>query len=245
MRLGIIGYGKMGKMIEQIAKDRKHEVVSIIDIQNPTDISADVDCYIDFTVAGALEKNLPVLCKLQVPVVIGTTGWASRKTEYENLFIQSGNKGIWSSNFSLGVNLFWKVLQQASSIFNTFSKEYDVMVHEFHHKNKVDSPSGTALQTANIILENFTSKNKIVTESLDRKRSDDEIHVSSTRGGAIPGTHHVIFDSVFDSIELTHTARTREGFALGAVLAAEKIRDFNPGLFNFYDVFDRICNNQL
>lgn len=240
MKLGIIGYGRMGKIIEQIAKQRGHEIVSIIDIDRNENIGKHAECYIDFSVPEALDKNIKILCDLQVPVVIGVTGWNNKMEEYSQLFKNKGNTGIWSGNYSLGVNLYWKVIRQATETFDKFAKEYDIMIHEFHHKNKIDSPSGTAIQTAKIILEKSSSKDAIVTETLQRKRKDNELHVSSTRGGSIPGTHTVLFDSNFDTVEITHTARSREGFALGAILAAEKINTVKQGLHNFSEIFDSI-----
>jgi len=173
-------------------------------------------------------------------VIVGATGWLSKKEEYEKLFTNTHNIGIWSGNFSLGVNLYWQMLKNAMQVIQQFENEYDVMIHEFHHKNKMDSPSGTALQIADIVVKNSSVKTEIVTETLNRKRLDNELHVSSTRGGAIPGTHSVIFDSNFDTIELTHIARTRDGFALGSVLAAEQIKKLKPGLHQFSDVFSTI-----
>jgi 4-hydroxy-tetrahydrodipicolinate reductase len=240
MKIGIIGYGRMGKTVESVAKLRGHEIVSIIDIDRNEKIGSNADCYIDFSVPEALEKNLPILCDIKIPAVIGVTGWNKRLDEYAKIFAVKGNKGIWSGNYSLGVNLYWKVIRQAAETFDKFAKEYDVMVHEFHHKNKIDSPSGTAIQTAKIILEKSSVKDTIITETLQRKRKDNELHVTSTRGGLIPGTHNVIFDSSFDTVEITHTARTREGFALGSVIAAEKINTLAPGLYNFSEIFDSI-----
>ena len=239
MNIGLIGYGRMGKVIEKIAVQRGHKVTSIVD-QGMGEISSEVDCYIDFSVAAAMKTNMTELCKQKVPVVIGTTGWLDDKDFYEKLFQDSGNIGIWGGNFSLGVNLFWKAVQDATKTFNKFQKEYDVMVHEYHHKNKIDSPSGTAIQTADFVLQNSTQKDKIVTECLNRKREDNELHVSSTRGGSIPGIHTVTFDSDFDTVEITHNARTREGFALGSVIAAEKIQKLKSGLYNFSENFDTI-----
>ena len=240
MKLGIIGYGRMGKIVEQIAKQRGHEIVSIIDIDRDEKIGKHAECYIDFSVPEALDKNIKSLCDLQIPVVIGATGWNNKLPEYTQLFNSKHNTGIWSGNYSLGVNLYWKVIRQATETFDKFAKEYDIMIHEFHHKNKIDSPSGTALQTAKIILDKSSVKDAIITETLQRKRKDNELHVTSTRGGAIPGTHTVIFDSNFDTIEITHTARSREGFALGSVIAAEKIKVLKQGLHSFSDIFESI-----
>lgn len=240
MKLGIIGYGRMGKMIEQIAGQRGHQVVSIIDINSTNEICDKAECYIDFSIADGLEQNHITLCEMKIPVVIGVTGWFNDIEKYTNLYKKHGNTGIYSGNFSVGVNLFWKVVKQAAKTFDTFSSDYDVMLHEFHHKNKIDSPSGTALHTADIVINNSSAKNKIVTGTLQRKREDNELHVTATRGGAIPGTHSLIFDSLFDTIEIKHTARTREGFALGAVIAAENICGLEPGLHNFVDIFNSI-----
>ena len=240
MKLGIIGYGRMGRIVEQIAKQRGHEIVSIIDTDRNEKIDNKVECYIDFSVPDALGKNINILCDLKVPVVIGVTGWNNKIEEYTQLFNNKHNIGIWSGNYSLGVNLYWKVIRQAAETFDKFANEYDIMIHEFHHKNKIDSPSGTALQTAKIILDKSSVKDAIVTETLQRKRKDNELHVTSTRGGSIPGTHTVIFDSSFDTVEITHTARSREGFALGAVIAAEKINGLKKGLHNFSEIFDTI-----
>ncbi len=242
MKLGIIGYGRMGKMVEQIAKERGHEIVSIIDIGYEKELKKEADCYIDFSIAEVTKEMLPELCKLKIPVVTGTTAWLDKKEEFEKLFVESENRGIWSGNFSLGVNLYWKVLKEAVRIFDNFSEEYDSMIHEFHHKNKIDSPSGTAIRMAEIVLANSSKKETFVTEALERKREDSELHVSSCRGGAVPGTHSLYFDSVFDNIELKHTARSREGFALGSVLAAEKINGIEKGLHDFTDIFDQIFN---
>ena len=240
MKLGIIGYGRMGRIIEQIAIQRGHEIVSIIDIGRNEKIGNHAECYIDFSVPEALEINIEILCDLQVPVVIGVTGWNNKIEEYAKLFNSKGNIGIWCGNYSLGVNLYWKVIKQTAETFDKFANEYDIMIHEFHHKNKIDSPSGTAIQTAKIILDKSSVKDAIITETLQRKRKDNELHVTATRGGSIPGTHTVIFDSNFDTVEINHTARSREGFALGAVIAAEKINELKKGLHNFSEIFDSI-----
>jgi len=233
MKIGIIGYGRMGKLVEIKAKAAGHEVVSIIDINRNETITDSVDCYIDFTTAAALKEYVPVLCEKQIPLVTGTTGWYKDLTTYKQMFRDSGNTGIWSSNFSVGVNLFWEIVKHTTQLLNRFSEEYDVMIHEYHHRNKADSPSGTALSTAKIVLENFRKKNTIITNSLDRKITDNELHVSSTRGGHFAGTHSLIFDSLADSIEIKHTAHNREGFAIGAIMAAEQIKNLDSGLHEF------------
>jgi len=241
MKLGIIGYGRMGKLIEQLAKSRGHDIVSIIDVDSKEEVNKNVDCYIDFSVVDALDEHIPIICKMKIPMVIGVTGWNNKLENYKDFFLTNENVGIWGGNFSLGVNLFWKVINQSTQIFDKFSNEYDILVHEFHHKNKIDSPSGTAIQTAQIVMNNSSVKDSMVTNKLDRKRNDNEIHVSSSRGGSIPGTHTVMFDSNYDTIEIVHTARSREGFAFGAIIAAEKINTLPPGLHNFSEIFDSIA----
>lgn len=240
MKLGLIGYGKTGKMVAEAAQKRGHEIVSIIDLNRPDTFSTDVDCYIDFSTAEAVHKNIIACCNIGVPIVIGTTGWLNDLSKFEQIFIKTGNKGIWSGNFSVGVNLFWQIIAEAAAKFSKFSTDYDVSVHEIHHKNKIDSPSGTAIQTADVILKNFSSKNSLVTETLQRKIKPNELHVSSARYGEVVGTHTTVFDSLFDSIEITHTAKTREGFALGAVLAAEMMPELSPGFYKFSNIFEQL-----
>ncbi len=228
----------MGHIIEQIAIQRWHEIISVID-KGEWEITSDADVYIDFSTASAMQENMTNLSKNKVPVVIWTTWWLDDYNVFDTMFKDANTPAIWWGNFSLGVNLFWKALKSATEVFDKF-KDYDVMVHEYHHKNKIDSPSWTAIQTGEVILKSSTTKNKIVTERLDRKIEDNELHVSSTRWWSIPWIHTATFDSDFDTIELTHTARTREGFALGSVIAAENINKFDSGLYNFSDVFDQI-----
>lgn len=239
MKIGIIGYGTMGKAIEKIAKQRNHEIVSIIDVGDH-EFNKAVECYIDFSTAGALSENIKKVCALQIPLVIGTTGWYHDFEKYKDIFVQNDNKGIWGSNFSLGVNIFMSIVEDAAKKFSQFSDTYDVFLHEFHHKNKIDSPSGTALKIASLVKDNFKAKSNIQTQKLDRKIKEAELHVTSTRGGYVPGTHQVIFDSASDSIELIDRARNREGFALGSVIAAENIVQAPVGLSDFYGIFKEV-----
>ncbi|MBN1463780.1 MAG: 4-hydroxy-tetrahydrodipicolinate reductase [Paludibacteraceae bacterium] len=240
MKLGLIGYGRMGKMVEELAIARNHEIVSIIDIDRNEKISDKAECYIDFTIPDSLAQHIPVLCEAKIPLVTGTTGWNDRKTEYTRLFVENENVGIWASNFSLGVNIFWKMLADSMKTIQNFESQYDIFLHEFHHKSKIDAPSGTALTTADIVLKGSNVKKTIQIDTLQRKIKADELHVTSTRGGSVPGTHSVFFDSDFDSIEIKHTARSREGFAQGAILAAENIHKLKCGFFEFTEIFDEL-----
>ena len=239
MKIWIIWYSRMWKIIEEVAKKRWHEIVSIV-TQNSWEFTKEADFYIDFSHASWVEKNVKKLCELWVPVVIWTTWWYENKEKIEKIFLDSWNTCIWSWNFSLGVNLFFSIIKKSSAKIDKFNKEYDVMVHEYHHKNKVDSPWWTAIQIWEFILENSSIKNKIVTERLDRKIKENEIHVSSTRGGDIPWTHTVTFDSPFDSIKIEHTARTRKWFAVWSVVAWEKIKTLKPWFYNFPDIFEEM-----
>ena len=164
---------------------------------------------------------------------MGTTGWYDKLDDVKKIIEKAGTGLIWSGNFSLGVNIYFKIIEDTAKIMNKFD-DYDVFVHEFHHNKKADSPSGTAVMIGNILKENIERKKRIVTGELKRKIEPDELHISSTRGGSVPGTHIVGFDSAVDTIELKHTARSRGGFALGAIMATQWIKDKK----GFYDIND-------
>lgn len=244
-KIALVGYGKMGKMIEQVAKERGHEIVAIIDqvqegaakeIHQETLKGAQVA--IDFTHPTAVIDNMNKYATAGIPVVMGTTGWYDRMHEMQTIVNNNKMGFIWSGNFSIGMNLFFRVIEHAAAIVDPIP-QYDVMAYELHHNQKKDSPSGTAEMIGKILLDSMTRKKKIVTERLDRAPAADEIHLASVRGGSIPGTHTVLFDSPFDTIEVTHTARTREGFALGAVIAAEFIID-KKGFYGIEDLMNVI-----
>ncbi|MFT4303684.1 MAG: 4-hydroxy-tetrahydrodipicolinate reductase [Candidatus Woesearchaeota archaeon] len=245
VKIAIVGYGKMGKLIEKVAISKGHEIVSIIDpIQEKTakEISVSTlngaDVCIDFTHPSVIIDNIRKYCELKVNAVIGTTGWYDRKDEIEAMVSDAGIGLIWSGNFSIGVNAYFKVVEFAAKLFNNVP-DYDVMGNEFHHKNKADSPSGTASMVTDILVNNIDRKEKVVTDRFDRPPLKNELHFASVRGGSIPGIHQVLFDSEADTIELKHTARNREGFAYGSVLAAEFIFD-KKGFFGINDLMDTI-----
>lgn len=238
MKIWLIWHGKTWSVIEDIAKLRWHEV-PIIALSNSS-IMKWVDVYIDFSVWDAVIENMNKLCDLKIPVVLWTTWWYDEFEKIKLLFLKSWNTCVWWWNFSIWVNIFYSIIKEASKKINKFNNEYDVMVHEFHHKNKVDSPWWTAMQIWNFILENFPIKTSIMVDKLDRKIEKNELHISSTRWWSIPWMHQVIFDSDFDTINLEHCARTREWFAFWAVIMAEKIRDLKPWFYNFAEIFDSI-----
>ncbi len=246
MNIAIIGYGKMGKEIERIAQIRGISIASIID-PNTKDAPfdeinkesmKDVDVCIDFTMPEAAVENIRKAAKFKKNIVMATTGWYTRMDEVKKIVKEAGIGFIWSGNFSLGVNIFFRIVENAAKIVNNVD-DYDVFAYEIHHSQKKDSPSGTAKMLGDILINNIQRKKSIVTEKLDRKIEPDEIHLASIRGGNVPGTHAICFDSAADTIELKHTARNREGFALGAVMAAEWINK-KKGFYNIDDFMKEI-----
>lgn len=250
MNLIISGYGRMGKIIEEKAKEKGHVITATIDPAAPDasdkklspGLLRKADIVIDFSIPETALENAAIVCKEGKKIIIGTTGWYSRMDEMKQLTAVEGSAIIWSGNFSLGVNIFFSILEKASQILNSFS-EYDPFIHEFHHNKKADSPSGTAMMMGNIVLNKIDRKVSIVSEELKRTIKPEELHVSSTRGGSIPGTHILTFDSLVDTIELRHTARGREGFASGAVAAAEWIKN-KKGFFSIDDMMQDIIKGE-
>lgn len=238
MKIALVGYGKMGHMIEKCAEEAGHEIVATVDVmaKDATNLVASGDGeavsaavknsgaegVIEFSHPSSVISNLKALIPLGIPVVVGTTGWADSENEIAELCGKTGGTAMRSSNFSIGVNMFYKIVQEAARIMSEYS-EYDVAVWEAHHNQKADSPSGTALEVARRIMAENKNKTEIVTDAFHQKPRQNQLHVSSTRVGFVPGTHTVFFDSPADEIEITHRARSREGFAKGAVVALEKL----------------------
>ena len=220
MKLALIGYGKMGREIEQIARNRGHEIVSIIDVDNQQDFESEAfrsaDVAIEFTVPSVAVQNYRKCFAAGVPVVSGTTGWLEHLPEVKEA-CEKGQTFFYASNFSLGVNIFFAVNKYLAGIMNHFP-QYTVDLEEIHHVHKLDHPSGTAITLAEDIIAQLDSKNAW-TENLPAP--DDAIPVVARREGEVPGTHIVTYDSPVDSIRITHEAKSRKGFALGAVVAAE------------------------
>lgn len=219
MKIALIGYGKMGKTIEQIAKDRGHEIVSIIDIDNLQDFESEAfksaEVAIEFTRPDVALGNVRKCFAARVPVVVGTTGWNLNDVKEE--LEANGNTLFWASNFSLGVNIFAAVNRYLAKVMNGFP-EYNVAMEEVHHIHKLDAPSGTAITLAEDILKNLDRK-KAWTKETENSASD--LAIKSIREGEVPGIHTITYDSPVDSITITHDAKSRAGFALGAVVAAE------------------------
>ncbi|HJV78632.1 MAG TPA: 4-hydroxy-tetrahydrodipicolinate reductase [Paludibacter sp.] len=236
MKIALIGYGKMGKTIERIALERGHEIVSVIDVDNLDDFESDAfksaDVAIEFTVPQVALRNYRRAFASGVAVVSGTTGWTEELPALKKEIEEGGNTLFWSSNFSIGVNIFMAVNKYLATIMNQFPT-YNVEMTEVHHTQKLDAPSGTAITLAEGILEKLDRKNVWVKET---EIKPEEMAIKSIREGQVPGIHTIRYESEVDSIEITHDAKSREGFALGAVVAAE----FTAGKKGFLGMEDML-----
>ena len=237
MKIALVGYGKMGKMIEEIAGERGHEVVLKISRSNREDLNEEnaklVDVAIEFTAPESAYSNVRKCIDLGIPVVSGSTGW-NEKLETAKEYCQSKDGAFMhASNFSIGVNIFFEINKKLASLMAN-QVDYDVMIREIHHTQKKDAPSGTAVTLAEQIVTNIGRKT-----GWEQSDSSDaeKISIVSERKDPAPGTHCVKYSSEVDDIELIHTAHSRKGFALGAVLAAEYIQD-KKGIFSMKDVLD-------
>jgi 4-hydroxy-tetrahydrodipicolinate reductase len=231
MKIALLGYGKMGQVIERIALERGHEIVLKKDEFNTFDGLSTADVAIDFSVPSAAVSNISSSFHANVPVVSGTTGWLEHYDEMIALCKEKNGGFISSSNFSLGVNLFFEFNEYLAKIMSQFD-HYKVDMEEIHHDQKLDAPSGTAISLAKGIIENSNYNNW----TLDTPK-ENEIHIEAVRVGTVPGTHTVTYNSEVDSIEIKHTANNREGFALGAVIAAEWLAG-KHGVFSMKDVLN-------
>ena len=277
MKAVLVGYGKMGRLLEAQLEAKGHQVLSVVDpyfaggeLRSSAPAGAadttpggalvyasleaalngaaakglkDADVVIEFTRPDSAPANLLFLAKEKIPTVTGTTGWFDKLPEISRAVTDAGSSLLWSSNFSLGVNLFFRIAASAAKLINPFA-EYDVGGFESHHNKKADSPSGTAKILVEHVLAEMTRKKKAVYEMLERPPTADELHYASVRVGSVPGTHSLFFDSAADTIEITHTARNREGFASGAVLAAEwLIAKKRLGVFNIDDALAALLSS--
>ena len=231
MKIALLGYGKMGQVIERIALERGHEIVLKKDENNTFDGLSNADVAIDFSVPMAAVENISSCFHANVPVVSGTTGWLEHYDDMAQLCTAKNGGFISSSNFSLGVNIFFEINEYLAKIMSKFDS-YSVEMEEIHHTQKLDAPSGTAISLAKGVIENSS-----YTEWTLEKPSPNQIHIETKRIGTIPGTHTVTHNSAVDAIEIKHTAHNREGFALGAVIAAEWIVG-KHGIFTMKDVLE-------
>lgn len=245
LEITLIGYGKMGHMLQSLAGSHGCVVKSVIDPAVPecekeiTPRSLAGVC-LDFSHPDTALDNIRKVVAAGNDLVVGTTGWLKHLPEVEELVASRGTGLLYGANFSIGMNLFSRVARYAAKICDKFP-EYDVCGWEMHHNQKADSPSGTALQLAEAILAENSRKDTAVYDRLDRRIAGNELHFASLRGGAVPGTHTVIFDSEADTLEFTHRARSRVGFAVGALQAANWLAG-RKGIFTFNQMMeDLLC----
>jgi 4-hydroxy-tetrahydrodipicolinate reductase len=237
MRIALIGYGKMGKAIEEVALHRGHEIVIKIDQPNLHEFTkenmAKADAAIEFTSPHTAYDNIKSCIEFGVPVVCGSTGWTERLEEMKKIAADKNGAFIYSSNFSVGVNIFFEVNKRLAALMAPH-KEYEVILEETHHTQKKDAPSGTAITLAEQILEQVKRKKQWVNEISD---NTEDLEIISQRIDPAPGTHSIKYSSAIDDIEIIHTAHNRKGFATGAVLAAEFLKD-KKGFFTMKDVLN-------
>jgi len=247
MKIALLGYGKMGKIIEKIAISRKHEIVLTIDHDNLHDLNAEnlqkADVVIEFTMPASVLNNIQHCFNAGVPIVVGTTGWYDKIPEVKQQCEAGGHTLMYATNFSIGVNIFFHINRLLAKAMNNYNY-YDVQVEEIHHTQKLDAPSGTAITIAEGIINNLDIKtewiNVLTTDDHDSDQNlvPQQLLIESMRIDNVPGTHTVIYDSEVDTIEIKHTAHNRSGFALGAILAAEWVQNKKgfytvDAMFNF------------
>ena len=231
MKIALLGYGRMGKEIEKIAVSRGHEIVIKKDINDTIDIHL-ADVAIDFSIPTSAFDNISNCIKNKVPVISGTTGWLDKHHEAIELCEREKGAFIYASNFSLGVNIFFELNKQLAKMMNSL-ENYNISIEEIHHMKKLDAPSGTAITLAEGIIENSSKENW----ELGENSSKENIPIVAKRISEVPGTHTIWYDSKVDIIEIKHTAHSRKGFALGAVVAAEWIIG-KTGVFSMKDVLN-------
>jgi 4-hydroxy-tetrahydrodipicolinate reductase len=231
MKIALLGYGRMGKEIERIAISRGHEIVIKKDVGAIIDITL-ADVAIDFSVPDSAYNNISNCIQNNVPVISGTTGWLDKYEEVVTLCNNEKGAFIYASNFSLGVNIFFELNKQLAKMMRNL-EDYNISIEEIHHTKKLDAPSGTAITLAEGIIENSSKENWV----LGTNTSEENIAIAAKRIPEVPGTHTVLYASEVDSIEIKHTAHSRQGFALGAVVAAEWILG-KTGVFSMKDVLN-------
>lgn len=237
MRIALLGYGKMGKTIEKIALERGHEIVARIDVSNSSDrdqlTASNTDVVIEFSSPASAFENIRFCMERGIRTVSGTTGWLEHKPEIEKLCLENKAAFFYASNYSIGVNLFFKLNSFLAKLMKG-QDQYEVSTDEIHHTEKLDAPSGTAITLAEGIIDNLGSKTKWVNNQI---AADVEVPIWSLREGKVPGTHVIKYISDVDQIEIRHEARSRQGFALGAVVAAEWIAD-KQGILGMDDMLN-------
>lgn len=243
MIIALIGYGKMGKEVEAAAVERGWTVALRQTSRSSAPAEADlrrVDVAIHFARADSLRRHVEEWSRARKPLVIGTTGWGSDLEAIRRIIDTSGVGLVYGSNFSLGMQIFQRIVRQAGALVDR-SPEYDAAIHETHHRHKADSPSGTALMLGKMLLEKISRKSGLVYGTLQGPLRPEQLQITSLRTGTVVGEHAVLFDSPADTIELVHRAKSRRGFALGALLAAEWIRG-RTGVHTFDEVVSELLD---
>ncbi len=232
MKIALFGYGKMGKTIERLAMERGHEICAKIHRESIEGLLESADVAIDFSIPSEAFNNINTCFNLKIPIVSGTTGWLDKFEEAKANCIKENGAFIYASNFSLGVNLFFELNKQLAKMMARFDV-YDVQLEEIHHTQKLDAPSGTAISLAEGIIAHSSKDNW----ALDVTKNKNEIPIVAKRIDKVPGTHTVAYNSLVDEIEIKHTAKNRDGFALGAIIAAEWLQH-KHGVYTMKDVLD-------
>ncbi|MEJ5994530.1 4-hydroxy-tetrahydrodipicolinate reductase [Pedobacter sp. Du54] len=244
MNIALLGYGKMGQIIERFATERGHDIVLKIGIENLEDFTREnlekADVAIDFSAPNTAVSNIYKCFEAGVPVVVGTTGWYGNLQQIKNDCLKGNNTLLYGSNFSVGVNLFFHLNKMLAKLMNNYPA-YEVQVEEIHHTQKLDSPSGTAMTIAEDIIDAVSRKsewvNEVVGNPMPEAFKSEQLLIESYRMENVPGTHTVVYSSEVDEIEIKHTAHNRAGFALGAVIAAEWLEN-KQGFYSVADVFN-------
>ena len=232
MKIALLGYGRMGKTIEKFAQERNHEIVFILDKNEEKGFLAEAEVAINFSVPEAAVKNIKLALGKKIPVICGTTGWLDFYDEVTSFCNTNKTAFLYASNFSIGVNLFFKINELAAKLMKPHSEEYKPSIQEIHHIHKLDAPSGTAIT----IAESLVDTGHFSTWELNGT-TDKKLNIESVREGEVPGTHSITYHSQVDEISLKHEAFSRDGFALGAVIAAEWILN-KKGVFSMQDVLN-------
>ncbi|TAE40278.1 MAG: 4-hydroxy-tetrahydrodipicolinate reductase [Runella slithyformis] len=239
MKILLLGYGKMGKVIEKTALERGHQIVGKIDINNRQELArfnpTNTDVAIEFSAPEAAYQNLKWAMGAGVPTVCGTTGWLQHRPEIESLCAENAAAFFYASNYSIGVHLFFRLNQYLAKIVAPYQSTYDVSMTEIHHTEKKDAPSGTAITLAEGIFAEFPAKKTWVNQA---EATENELPIVSLREGNVPGTHVVRYESAVDTLEIQHVAHSRDGFALGAVVAAEWLKG-RQGVFGMDDLLGK------
>ncbi len=248
MQIAIVGFGKMGKVIYEKSLAGGHSVVAVIDPHDNSPLVSSRECtveslnggevVIEFSTPERVLERLALYSQAQIPAVIATTGWYGELKEGQKVVEEGDGKVIWSGNFAIGVHLFFRLARYGAQMVNQVGI-YDPVVQELFHSAKGDSPSGTSEMLGKILLEELEGKERVESGRLDRPRGEDEIHLASARGGFHPGTHTLIFDSPADTLEITHRARSRDGYATGALKAAEWLVEQRAGFYSIDQMLDQ------